>query len=128
MHYQGFRDDNGDTRVSVFRGVRERPLDARLDLRAHSPTGLNWGYGGSGPAQLSLALLADFFGSCGIGDAVALALYQLFKFRCIATITGDDWLLDEETVRLELSRIIIDDVTHTAACLRRAIEGLEGDR
>jgi hypothetical protein len=27
-----------------------------------------------------------------------------------------------------LSRIIIDDVTHTAACLRRAIEGLEGDR
>ena len=128
MHYQGFRDDDGDTRVSVFRGGRERPLDARLDLRAHSPTGLNWGYGGSGPAQLSLALLADFFGSCGIGDAVALALYQLFKFRCIATITGDDWLLDEETVRLELSRIIIDDVTHTAACLRRAIEGLEGDR
>src|SRR5262245_1194599 len=36
-----------------------RDLPARLDLRSHSPTGFEWGYGGSGPAQLALALLAD---------------------------------------------------------------------
>ena len=34
-------------------------LDPRLDLRNHSPTGFEWGYAGSGSAQLALALLAD---------------------------------------------------------------------
>jgi hypothetical protein len=28
----------------------------------NSPTGFGWGYGGSGPAQLALALLADSLG------------------------------------------------------------------
>src|SRR2546426_5830744 len=31
----------------------------RLDLWNHSPTGFECGYGGSGPAQLALALLAE---------------------------------------------------------------------
>ena len=38
--------------------VDGRPLDPRLDLCSHSPSGFEWGYGGSGPAQLALALLA----------------------------------------------------------------------
>jgi len=42
--------------------VNDRPLNPRLDLWNHSPTGFEWGYGGSGPAQLALALLADHFG------------------------------------------------------------------
>ena len=35
------------------------PLDwrASLAVRSHSPTGPAWGYGGSGPAQLALAIL-----------------------------------------------------------------------
>lgn len=28
----------------------------------HSPTGMNWGYGGSGPADLALSLLVDHYG------------------------------------------------------------------
>jgi hypothetical protein len=35
------------------------PLPLHLELRNHSPTGFAWGYGGSGPAQLALALLVD---------------------------------------------------------------------
>lgn len=31
-------------------------LDPRLDLANHSPTGFEWGYGGSGPTQLSVGL------------------------------------------------------------------------
>lgn len=27
----------------------------------HSPTGFNWGYGGSGPAETALSILVDFF-------------------------------------------------------------------
>jgi hypothetical protein len=47
--------------------VNERPLTPRLDLWNHSPTGFEWGYGGSGPAQLALALLADHLGKPGPG-------------------------------------------------------------
>ncbi len=50
-------------------------LNPRLDLVHHSPTGFAWGYGGSGPAQLALAVLADALGD----DERALALYQPFK-------------------------------------------------
>jgi len=34
-------------------------LPMRLDLVNHSPSGFEWSYGGSGPAQLALTLLAD---------------------------------------------------------------------
>lgn len=65
--------------------TRKRPgfpveqLDPRTDLRNHSPTGLEWGYSGSGPAQLALAMLADL--AC---DRIALAFYQLFEHDVIA--------------------------------------------
>ena len=54
--YNG-RRTNESAEVTV-NGV---PLDPRPDLRNHSPTGFEWGYGGSGPAELALALLADHF-------------------------------------------------------------------
>jgi transcriptional regulator with XRE-family HTH domain len=57
-------------------------LALRLDLRNHSPTGFAWGYGGSGPAQLALALLADALGD----DARALRLHQHFKSRVVVTM------------------------------------------
>ena len=41
---------------------RIRSLDPRRDLRNHSPTGYAWGYSGSGPAQLALAILCDALG------------------------------------------------------------------
>ena len=49
------------------RGVA-RPLELCLDLFNHSPTGFEWGYRGSGPAQLALAILADHLGE----DAAAV--------------------------------------------------------
>lgn len=45
----------------------------------HSPTGFAWGYGGSGPAQLALAILLRFT------DAdTATALHQQFKWDHVA--------------------------------------------
>lgn len=55
-------------------------LPLRLDLRRHSPDGFEWGYAGSGPAQLALAILAHHLGD----DAEALRLYQDFKTLAIA--------------------------------------------
>ena len=45
--------------VRERRSMRTRPLELRLDPFNHSSTGLEWGYGGSGPAHLALAILAD---------------------------------------------------------------------
>jgi len=42
----------------------------------HSPDGFNWGYGGSGPAQLALAIMLELTGK---PDG-----YQDFKWKVIA--------------------------------------------
>lgn len=73
--------------------VRELPLF--LEVRSHSPTGFSWGYAGSGPSQLALAICID----C-VGRLRALQVYQDFKFRVIAKLPGEhDWELTEEQVR-----------------------------
>ena len=59
------------------------PLAPSQALWNHSPDGFNWGYGGSGPAQLALALLLDTVGSL---DAVPL--HQTFKAQVVSGWPG----------------------------------------
>jgi hypothetical protein len=68
--------------------VDGKPLDPRYDLKRLSPTGFEWTYEGNGPAQLSLALLADHLGD----DARALALYQPFM-RAVVAELDNSWEL-----------------------------------
>lgn len=63
------------------------PLNPRFDLWNHSPTGFEWGYAGSGPAQLALALLAHHLHD----DNEAVALHQEFKRAVIARLNGPNW-------------------------------------
>lgn len=72
----------------------DQPLDPRHDLRNHSPDGFNWGYGGSGPAQLALAICAAALGD----DVLALELYQDYKWHLIAKIEVDNWTLPASEV------------------------------
>jgi len=74
--------------------VDGRRLNPRLDLWNHSPTGFEWGYGGSGPAQLALAILADHCGN----DKQALNFYQRFKWAVIAELPHRDWTLTSEQI------------------------------
>jgi len=67
----------------------------RLDLVNHSPTGLSWGYGGSGSAQCALAILADFLKN---NDELAVRLHQDFKQRFVARF-GDEWKLTGRSIR-----------------------------
>lgn len=60
----------------------KRPLPQRRDLKQHSAAGFSWGYGGSGPAQLAIALLADASGD----DKRALAHYMEFRLDVIARL------------------------------------------
>ena len=89
--YAGHRTANG-CRVVVSTGCTGRGLDPRLDLRNHSPAGFEWGYGGSGPAQLALALAADVLGD----DEAALGVYQRLKVRLVSRLPADGWTLTEE--------------------------------
>ena len=50
--------------------------------------------GGSGPAQLALAILAEHLDD----DGAALNLYQHFKWACIAQIRGASWSLSSEEI------------------------------
>ncbi len=58
----------------------------------HSPDGFNWGYGGSGPAQLALAVCLRLTGDRDL----SFVLYPDFKWRVIAGLPLDfdiwfDW-------------------------------------
>lgn len=84
-----------------------RPIDPRLDLENRSPTGLAWGYSGSGPAQCALALCAD-----ALGDADrAIRIYQRFKQRIVAHWPqGHDWTATAEEVRSWVLRIEAEEL------------------
>jgi len=59
------------------------------EIYNHSPDGFSWGYRGSGPAQLALALLLDATGN----KDLALGYHQEFKEDFIAGF-GETWQLD----------------------------------
>jgi hypothetical protein len=92
--YEGRRQGH-----AVIVTVNGRPLNPRLNLYNHSPTGFEWGYCGSGPAQLALAILADHLGN----DRQALDVYQRFKWAVVTKLPKTRWMLNS---------CIIDHVLH----------------
>ena len=68
-------------------------LPQRQDIRNHSPAGFEWGYGGSGPAQLALALVAD----CRGKEYAVPKIYQRVK-RAVARFPRDGWTITERLV------------------------------
>ena len=94
--YEGRREGH-----AVVVTVNDRPLNPRLDLWNHSPTGFEWGYGGSGPAQLALALLADHFAD----KEQALRLYQSFKFAVVVKLPKKGWTLTGDQIQQVLQSL-----------------------
>ncbi|HMF28650.1 MAG TPA: DUF6166 domain-containing protein [Candidatus Cybelea sp.] len=119
--YQGHRAKSGDAQVYVVQsdGTAEA-LPTRLDLQNHSPDGFEWGYSGSGPAQLALAILADalkasvrknrsdwFDEAEDDPRTVAVRLHQFFKREFIAGLARDrQWTITEETVKSWIARAL----------------------
>ncbi|MFY7954365.1 MAG: DUF6166 domain-containing protein [Armatimonadaceae bacterium] len=100
--YCGHRAADGTVSVWVELADGEAyPLPPRLDLRCHSPAGFNFGYSGSGAAQLALALAADVLGD----DERARQTYQQFKSRVVAGLVGNSWELSEHELRGTIARI-----------------------
>jgi len=79
----------GDKERNIW--LDDEPLDPKpsQERRNHSPDGFSWGYGGSGPAQLALAIVMKLTG--GRTDD-----YQRFKWEVIAGIKGDEFEIEFE--------------------------------
>lgn len=86
---------------AVIVTVDGRQLNPRLDLWNHSPTGFEWGYCGSGPAQLALAILADHCPN----DEQALNFHQRFKWAVIAELLHREWILTGEDIERVLQSL-----------------------
>jgi hypothetical protein len=70
-----------ETRTVYLDGEYLNPKPSQ-SYHNHSLDGFNWGYSGSGPAQLALAIILKLTGSPNG--------YQDFKFRCIANLPIDN--------------------------------------
>jgi len=59
--------------------------DRSQEVFDHSPDGFSWGFGGSGPAQLALAILLE----AGVTTERAVQLHQRFKAEFLAPLDPD---------------------------------------
>ncbi|MDT7858216.1 hypothetical protein RQM47_16325 [Rubrivirga sp. S365] len=60
----------------------------------HSPTGIEWGYLGSGPSDLALSVLRPL-----VGERDAEALYERFKAEVVGSVPAEGGLLRAADVR-----------------------------
>ena len=111
--YVGYRRQG---RVIVEKRPDQEQLtpERSLELVNHSPSGFEWGYGGSGPAQLALALLLDYTDD----EEVALAEYMDFKTEVVSQLecTGSDgcWRLTGREIDAALRETVNDPVAPSA--------------
>ncbi|MDP9373527.1 MAG: hypothetical protein M3Q65_13960 [Chloroflexota bacterium] len=108
--YLGVRtsDGPGDTAVYVEQGGCRWPL---RHVVHHSPSGLRWGYGGSGPADTALSILADALGERPTreqlyrGEPWSWRWHQAFKWAIVATFPlREGWRLPLATVEAWIAR------------------------
>jgi len=94
--YRGYTDrgDAGGGVVVLVFADGQRPYRLR-HLIVHSPSGVNWGYNGSGPADLALAILTDY-----LGETAAIPAHERYDHAITGVIheTGA-WLLHQEFKR-----------------------------
>ena len=98
--FQGFAQINPFSREVL---IIDENLTAKIlrpersqAVKNHSPDGFNWGYAGSGPAQLALAMLLEVTND----EAKALAHYHNFERQVIASITSQttNWEIEEQKI------------------------------
>ncbi len=98
----------------------------------HSPTGMNWGYQGSGPADLALAILLDHLKEVPtdeqlrIGQPLAWRLHQFFKREFVAG-WGDSWELSSDQITAWLEQPEIDRHVKEHAKLWLELGDMVGD-
>lgn len=105
MIWKGFRKPLQDENLVIYKFENEEfwaNLPLFLKEVNHSPTGFEWGYNGSGPAQLAYAILRTYFLSQKYTpvDSKRLAQkhYQNFRILFISTFKGDEWTISSDDI------------------------------
>jgi len=106
--YVGYRH-RGNAIVEKGPDQERLTPERSIELVNNSPSGFEWGYGGSGPAQLALALLLDYTDD----EAFALDHYQELKTEVVShldcAMAGGRWQLTASEIDAAL-RETSDDV------------------
>ena len=123
LTYYGIRDAMYESSVKRSDGVY---LKERREMARHSQ-GLEWGYGGSGPAQCAIALLMDtledadhYVGAAGRNIDIwgarcdekaewVLNHYQKFKWEVVCGLDRKGFSLPQEDVRAWISYQLVPD-------------------
>lgn len=111
--YRGERTPTG-----VVVTVDGQPLDPHRGLRDFRADGFEWGYEGSGPSQLALAILADLH-----GPAAALGGYRGFMRGVVALLPEQGWQLDSGQIE-QAGREVVE-VPMDLETLLRKVRGEE---
>ncbi|MDC0115939.1 DUF6166 domain-containing protein [Octadecabacter sp.] len=81
--------------------VDGQPLDPAYSVKLISDDGYEWSYEGAGPAQLSLAILNDYFDD----PNKALMNYDIFMSRVVANF-NNEWEMTSDDIAAALSNIV----------------------
>lgn len=84
--------DHGD--IKAWRDNNGAQTNVPHLILHHSPTGFEWGYGGSGPADFALNILYLF-----TDKETAWNLHQQFKWEFIARMPYEGGEIKAETIR-----------------------------
>lgn len=79
----------------VWIGPKELLPGTSQKVCNHSPDGFNWGYEGSGPAQLALAILLDLTHD----QSFSIVHYQAFKSYYITRLPQGNFILPFSAVK-----------------------------
>ena len=96
--YRGYRYQESGNLVVTKDGKPLSPAPSQKVCN-HSPDGFQWGYGGSGPAQLALALLLDVTGNAELSGR----LHQRFKRHFVAA-WGEKWQIRKEDIEMWIEK------------------------
>jgi hypothetical protein len=117
VQYAGIRSGPRNTaRVIDATSGDDLSVDRSREHVTHS-RGFEWGYGGSGPAQLAFAILLDYYDD----PDIALEYYQRFCTHVISQLETDDgeiWTLTEDEIETAVQEIrhdlvkALDDSSH----------------
>jgi hypothetical protein len=120
--YRGVRDGRGACFIEIVDG--DQPVGRPLAHHAlHSPTGFEWGYGGSGPADTARCLLREH-----LGFFPHPLVYQSFKGAVVQGLPKDTWVLTAGDLDVALRRIRGELHVRCLKCLDRGFTDLGGAR
>lgn len=104
VHYEGVSDGRpGPGIIRVHETTRDvngpassvaaTTVTLLPEPRRHSPDGFMWGYGGSGPSDTALAILAHT-----LGHEPEPAMYHRFKFEVVAEFDREYFMISQRSV------------------------------